>query len=125
MKRSLLLILLVVLILPISWAVHLSSYARQSNGASTQSLAITGAWNRHPYDLVYTVAFSSEQQPDGPLVVYSAIGADLHSAVPVIALTRGPQPTSPVFFPSPDGRYLALLAPAMDSHGTNLNGAMI
>src|SRR6266853_4320380 len=98
MKRSLLLILLVILVLPVSWAIHLSSYARQSNGANTQSPAITGIWNTHAYDLVYTVAFSSEQQPDGPLVVYRATGADLRSAVPVIALARGQQPTTPVFF---------------------------
>ena len=125
MKRTLLLILLLILVLPVSWTIHLSSYAQQSNSAYTQSPTITGAWHTHPYDLVYTVAFSSEQQPNGPLVVYRATGADLRSAVPVIALARGPQPTSPVFFPSPDGRYLALLTPATGNYGTNLDGAMI
>lgn len=125
MKRTFLLILLLLLLLPISWAIHLSSHAQQSNSANRPSLAIVGAWNTHPYDLLYTVAFSSEQQPDGPLVVYRATGADLRSAVPVIALARGPQPATPVFFPSPDGRYLALLAPTTGSYGTNLDGAMI
>jgi len=112
MKRTLLLIILLILALPISWAIHLSSYAQQSNSKYIQSPAITGVWHIHPYDLVYTVAFSSEQQPNGPLVVYRATGADLRSAVPVIALARGPQPATLVFFPSPDGRYLALLTPA-------------
>ena len=90
-----------------------------------QPLKITGTWNTHPYDLLYTVAFSSEQQPNGPLVVYRATGTDVRSAVPVIALARGPQPATPVFFPSPDGRYLALLAPTRGDYGTNLNGASI
>ncbi|MEO8970923.1 MAG: hypothetical protein ABI406_04890 [Ktedonobacteraceae bacterium] len=125
MKRTFLLILLLILVLPISWTIHLSSHAQQSNGTYTQPLAISGAWQTHPYDLVYTVAFSSEQQPNGPLVVYRATGTDLHSAVPVIALARGPQPATPVFFPSPNGRYLALLTPITGGYGNNLNGAEI
>ncbi|HLX40413.1 MAG TPA: hypothetical protein VKR42_07770, partial [Ktedonobacteraceae bacterium] len=90
MKRTFLFIFLLIVLLPISWAIHLSSYAQQSNSAHQQAVTIAGAWNVHPYDLIYTVAFSSEQQPDGPLVVYRATGADLRSAVPVIALARGP-----------------------------------
>ena len=125
MKRTFLLILLLIVVLPISLALHLSSHTQPSNGASIQSLTITGAWHTHPYDLVYTVAFSSEQQPNGPLVVYRATGTDLRSAVPVIALARGPQPATPVFFPSPNGRYLALLSPTTGNYSTNLDGAMI
>lgn len=125
MKRTFLLILLLIVVLPISWAIHLSSHAQQSNGVSMQPLTIMGAWQTHPYDLVYTVAFSSEQQPDGPLVVYRATGTDLRFAVPVIALARGPQPVTPVFFPSPNGRYLALLTPTTGRYGTNLDGATI
>ena len=125
MKRTLLLIFLVILVVPVSWAVHLSSHAQQSNSTYMQPLKITGTWNTHPYDLLYTVAFSSEQQPNGPLVVYRATGTDVRSAVPVIALARGPQSATPVFFPSPDGRYLALVAPTRGGYGTNLNGASI
>ena len=125
MKRTFLFLLLLILIFPAYLAIHLASYASQSNDDRTRPLTVTGTWNTHPYDLVYTVAFSSQQQPDGPLVVYRATGTDLRSAVPVIALARGPQATTPVFFPSPDGRYLALLAPTGNGYGINLNGAMI
>ncbi len=125
MKRTFLFLLLLILLFPAYLAIHFSSHAEQGNGTETRPVTMMGTWNTHPYDLVYTVAFSSQRQPYGPLVVYRATGTDLRFSVPVIALARGPQATTPVFFPSPDGRYLALLAPMRSGYGINLNGAMI
>ena len=41
----------------------------------------------------------------------SGIGGQSTSSVPVIAIQRTALPPTPLFFPSPDGHYLALLAP--------------
>lgn len=123
MKRTLLLILLILtLVVPVGWFVHVATYARQN---SFQPLTTVGVWNAHNYDLVYTVAFSSQQQPDGPLVVYRASSSDLRSNVPVIALARTAQVQTPLFFPSPNGQYVALLSPLQGSDGTDLNGASL
>ena len=79
-------------------------------------------------DLLYIVSFSSVQQPYGPLVVYRAFGSDLRTALPVVAVPRGSSAAlslTPVLFPSPDGRTLALLNPLSSAYDTNLNGASL
>mgnify|MGYP001159366812 CR=1 FL=1 len=127
MRRTLflVLILLVILLAPVAWFLHIPLFGGQGGAPYTRALAVSGAWSAHNYDLAYTVAFSSAQQPDGPLVAYRASGANLQDVVPVAAVARGPQVTTPVFFPSPDGRYLALLAPQGSSYDSNLNGAAL
>src|SRR5712691_5289430 len=71
MKRACMLIIVALaLLLPLGWAVRVSTYARQDTTGIAQRLTVMGTWNAHNYDLVYTVAFSNQQQPDGPLVAY-------------------------------------------------------
>jgi hypothetical protein len=76
-------------------------------------------------DLLYIVSFSSAQQPYGPLVVYRAFGADLRESLPVVVVPRGPLTLTPVLFPSPDGRRLAILNPLSTGYDSNLNGASL
>ena len=128
MKRTLLLIILILaLVMPIGWLVRGSTLARQATltTALGQKLTVRGLWNASSDDLVYTVAFSRQEQPNGPLVVYRASGAILQNAVPVIALARGPQVQTPLFFPSPDGRYVALLTPVYSNSGSAFHGASL
>src|SRR5437660_8366721 len=98
MKKMLLLILmlLALVILPVRMSIFASA------PPSLEPLVTKGSWDTHNYDLIYTVAFSSEEQPNGPLVVYRAAGTDLRSSVPVIAIQRTALPSTPLFFPSPD-----------------------
>jgi len=106
----------------INWPVREATYAQAG------LLFTLGAWNAENADgsdLVYTVAFSRAEQPDGPLMVYRASGAALQSVTPVFAMQRSPLLQTPVFFPSPDGRYLALLNPVQTGYATNLNGATL
>src|SRR5581483_453302 len=65
------------------------------------------------------------EQPDGPLVVYRAVGGDLRHVVPVVTVPRGPVVQTPVLFPSLDVRYVALLNPLMMRYASNLNGATL
>jgi len=128
MKRTLLLIILVLaLVVPVGWLVRGSTLARQAilTMALGQKLTVRGVWNAHDYDLVYTVAFSREEQPNGPLVVYRASGANLQAAVPVIALARDSQVLTPLFFPAPDGQSVALLTPLRSDYGTAFHGASL
>lgn len=126
MKRTLLLIVMILaLLLPMAWGVRAATYARQITTTGAQKLTVRGTWNTHNYDLVYTVAFSSTQQPNGPLVVYRAAEANLQANVPVIALARSSQVLTPLFFPAPNGQYVALLTPLRDNYGTYLNGASL
>src|SRR5437660_491916 len=123
MKQTLLLIILVLALLTaFGWVVQVATFAR-GNTANNQVLSLSGTWNARNYDLVYTVAFSRAEQPYGPLVVYRASGSDLRTNVAVIALARGPQALTPLFFPSPNGQYLALLTPLHSGFGASLNGA--
>ncbi len=126
MKRTfLLVVVLLALVLPIGWVVRVSTFARVHPTTGAQSLTVRGTWNTHDYDLIYTVAFSSAEQPNGPLVVYRATGANLQATVPVIAMARSSQVQTPLFFPAPNGQYVGLLTPLRDSNGTNLNGAAL
>jgi hypothetical protein len=92
-------------------------------------LVTTGTWRGHKQDLIYTVAFSDPQQPDGPLIAYRAPASDLRAAVPVVAVQRdtgsGAATQTPLFFPSPDGRYLALQTPLSSGLAANLAGASL
>ena len=89
MKRTLLLLAtLVLLLLVLFSSTHVFIYAQKGNAVAP--LAMSGVWREHPYDLLYTVALSSEQQPNGPLIVYRALGADLRNVVPIIAVQREP-----------------------------------
>jgi len=125
MKKILLLILILMLVALVIWPIRLSIFAQHSVEPSLQPLVTSGSWNAHNYDLVYTIAYSSKVQPNGPLVVYRASATNLYSSVPVIAIQRTDLPPTPLFFPSPDGRYLALLAPSHSNSGTNLSGAAL
>jgi hypothetical protein len=138
MRKTLLLVGILALLVLIAWPVmHFSALfsARASsncqNGnasdplASAGCLVTTGSWSTRNYDLVYTVAFSNEQQPNGPLVVYRTSSTDLRTNVPVITIQRGPQVTTPIFFPSPKGEYLALLTPLRTGYGADLNGGSL
>lgn len=125
MKRSLLLILILASLIPVGYFVHVATYARQNTPPTYRALSIAGTWNTHNYDLIYTMAFSSAQQPDGPLVVYRASGSDLRTSEAVIAVARSSENATPLFFPSPNGQYLALLTPLRSGYGTDLNGASL
>ncbi|HEV2661243.1 MAG TPA: hypothetical protein VGU68_11620, partial [Ktedonobacteraceae bacterium] len=112
-KRSTTLLLMLLALLIISgWANGLSLRAqapvRAGNG---QPLVVKGNWQPQNYDLVYTVAVSSQQQPNGPLEVYRASAADQHTTVQIATVERSRYATTPQFFPSADGQYLALLTP--------------
>jgi hypothetical protein len=119
-------LLILMLLAGFAWPVHQALYAHNQ---SNSNLVTAGAWSQHNYDLVYAVAFSSAQRPDGPLVAYRASAGDLHTAVPVVAVQRdsgGSEPAStPLFFPDPAGHYLALLTPLGMDDTTNLNGASL
>ncbi len=127
------LFLLVLLVLTI-WPVHTALYAQNSESAPSWQLApqigsllATGGWQSQSDDLLYTVDFSSAAQPFGPLVVYRASGADLRAVAPVIVVDRSYSPLmeTPLAFPSPDGRFIALLSPAPGGTADNLDGAML
>jgi len=78
--------------------------------------------------MLYIVSFSSVQQPYGPLVVYRAFGSDLRTARPVVAMPRGSTAAlnlTPLLFPSPNGRALALLNPLSIGYDSNLNGSSL
>jgi len=115
MKKTLFLIILLALLLSLVVSWRVVTYAHQS---TPDSLSVAGTWQAQSQDLLYIVAFSSTQQPNGPLVVYRASATDLHSAEPVIAFARDPHVVTPLFFPSPDGRYLALLTPTNSATDT-------
>lgn len=121
MKRTLLLILSLLLLIPVGLLIHVATYAQQRANGYAATVVATGSWNAHNYELICTVAFSTPQQPYGPLVVYRARGADLRATAPVITLAREQEPAPPLFFPSPNGQYLALLTPSHDY----LNGASL
>jgi hypothetical protein len=89
---------------------------------SGQPFVVKGKWQDHAYDLVYSVAFSSQQQPNGPLIIYRASGANQSATVPVAAIARDSSPVTPMLFPSADGRYVALLKPLRNTFdGAALN----
>ncbi len=112
LKRTLFLlgILALLLIVSLAWSMRALLFA-SSLPQTAGPFVATGNWQAHPYDLIYSVAFSSAQQPDGPLLVYRAAEADLHTSVVVNAIRRDQQPVTPLLQPSPDGRYLALTTP--------------
>lgn len=113
MKKTFLLIALLALFLSLtlSWAMHTAFSASYHQSISNPALVTQGNWTSHPYDLLYTVTFSTAQQPIGPLVVYRAATANLAAATPVIALRRSPSPITPLAIPSPNGHFLALATP--------------
>src|SRR5579863_4931342 len=121
MKRTLLLILSLLLLIPVGLLLHVATYAQQQAQRNGPTVMTTGTWKAHNYDLIYTVAVSTPRQPYGPLVVYRASGADLRTSAPVIALARGQQLQTPLFFPSPNGQYVALLSPLQNT----LSGASL
>src|SRR5579884_707566 len=117
------LILVSMVVALLAWPFRSEMSAQSAN--ASQSLKTVGIWSQHNFDLIYTMAFSSAQQPDGPLIAYRASSADLRSAVAVAAVARSGLPQTPVFFPSPDGRYLALLNPQRMGYASNVNGAAL
>jgi hypothetical protein len=114
MKRTVFLPIALLSMLLFSGFAHFPSTDAQVYAQKTgygQPLMVKGNWQTHAYDLVYTVAFSSQQQPDGPLVIYRASAADQSMTVPIAAIARNSSPATPLLFPSADGRYVALLKP--------------
>ena len=113
-------ILLALATIVLIWPVHLAIFVQPSQQALAGS-----AWSASKSDLLYIVSYSRADEPYGPLVVYRASSADLRAVVPVVAVQRGASPQTPVLFPSPDGRFLALLNPLATSYASNLNGASL
>src|SRR5450432_1923111 len=114
MKRTVFLPVALLLILLFSGFAHFPSIDAQVFAEKTvygQPFMVRGNWQAHTYDLVYTVAFSSQQQPNGPLVIYRASAADQSMTVPIAAITLNSSPATPLLFPSTNGRYVALLKP--------------
>ncbi len=114
MKRTVFLMSILLSFLLFSEFVHFPSIdarAHVGKAVPEQPLVVKGNWQDHTYDLVYTVAFSSQQQPNGPLVIYRASGTDQSTTVPVAVIARNSSPVTPMLFPSADGRYVALLNP--------------
>ncbi len=124
MKKFLQPALILVLLASSTWPVYQALSAHQRGSTD---LVTKGTWANHAYDLLYELAFSSARQPDGPLVVYRASSADLHAPVAVFAVQRDAggsvSTNTPLLFPSPDGRYLALQTPLSAGYATNLQGA--
>ncbi|MDQ6662478.1 MAG: hypothetical protein M3Z24_16130, partial [Chloroflexota bacterium] len=122
MKRTLFLLLILIVTVPIGYLSASALAAAWYPSSSTQgAIRTTGLWRTHPYDLVYTVAYSSEQQPNGPLVVYRASASDLHANVAVAALVRSSQVQTPLIFLSPNGAYLAVSTPLANGHDAMLS----
>ncbi len=117
------LIILALTLMALIWPVRVATFARYEQQA--QNIDIHAAWQSHNLDLLYIVSYSQQEQPYGPLVVYRAVGGDLRDVVPVVAIRRSPALQTPVLFPSPDGRYVALLQPLMTGYTSNLNGAVL
>ncbi|HLX58561.1 MAG TPA: hypothetical protein VKR83_16205 [Ktedonobacteraceae bacterium] len=114
------------LTLPIVLAFILATLALSGRAVlQAQTLTSAAIWQAHNSDLLYIASYSQEEQPYGPLVVYRAAGGNLRDVMPVVAVQRGPSPQTPILFPSPDGRYLALLNPLMTGYASNLSGASL
>ncbi len=124
-KRSVFLSLaLLSLLLFSGWASRLFVYAQSfvtTLTAGGQPLVIKGDWQPQNYDLVYTVAVSSQQQPNGPLEVYRTSATDQRQTVQIASIERNGLTTTPLLFPSANGQYLALLTPL---HNSPDNGAL-
>jgi hypothetical protein len=105
------------------WPARIATFAQHEQLA--QTINTRTAWQPHDFDLLYVVSYSQKEHLYGPLVVYRAIGGDLRDVVPVVAVRRGPALQTPLLFPSPDGRYVALLQPLMMGYASNLNGAVL
>src|SRR6266496_5337708 len=117
LKRNTLLLLMWLALLLFSGlanslSVHAQSSVLTANG---QPLIVKGNWQPQNYDLVYTVAVSSQQQPNGPLEVYRTSATDQRMTVQIAAVERGNYATTHQFFPSGDGQRLALLTPIHNS----------
>ena len=124
MKRTVFLLSLLLAFVLFSGFAHFPSNnaaVRVEKTVSEQPLVVKGNWQDHTYDLVYTVAFSSQQQPNGPLIIYRASGANQSATVAVAAIARTSSPVTPMLFPSADGRYVALLKPLRNT----FNGAAL
>lgn len=125
MKRIVCIPIVLLTILLFSGFAHFPSIdvpAHAEKAVHGQPLIVKGKWQAHAYDLVYTVAFSSHQQPNGPLVIYRASSADQSMTVPIAAIARNSSPATPLLFPSDDGRYVALLKPLRNTfNGGTLN----
>src|SRR5581483_11539972 len=110
-------VLLALALAVLLWPVHIITFAHHEQAQAP--------WQSHNLDLLFVASYSQKEQPDGPLVVYRAVGGDLRHVVPVVTVPRGPVVQTPVLFPSPDGRYVALLNPLMMRYASNLNGATL
>ncbi len=117
------LIILVLTLTALIWPARIATFARHEQQA--QLIATHAVWQPHNFDLLYAVSYSQKEQPYGPLVVYRAVGGDLRDVVPVVAVQRSSALQTPLVFPSPDGRYVALLQPLMMGYASNLNGAAL
>ncbi|HEV2582730.1 MAG TPA: hypothetical protein VGT44_17865 [Ktedonobacteraceae bacterium] len=130
-QRALLLLTLLLLLALLAWRALPASITLPANAAPRRlaplvgTLTGGGTWHGAQDDLLYVVAFSSAQQPYGPLVVYRAFGTDLSAALPILIVPRSPLNLTPVLYPSPDGRALALLNPLSTGYNNTINGASL
>ena len=115
------LIILILTLAALIWPAHIATFARHEQ----QARLITTQAAPHAFDLLYTVSYSQKEQPYGPLVVYRAIGGDLRNVVPVVAIQRSSALQTPLVYPSPDGRSVAVVQPLMMGYASNLNGAAL
>ncbi|MGH2495535.1 MAG: hypothetical protein ACRDIV_12605 [Ktedonobacteraceae bacterium] len=113
-------ILLVLTLAALLWPIPIATFAQYE-----QMIASSALWQPHNLDLLFVASYSRKEQPSGPLVVYRAPGGDLRNIVPVVAIARGSVTQTPLLFPSPDGRYVALLDQLMTGYTSNLNGATL
>ncbi|MBV9257183.1 MAG: hypothetical protein JO215_04085, partial [Ktedonobacteraceae bacterium] len=97
MKKTVFLLVALLSFILFSGFAHFASTGSQLHMEKTvsgQPFMVKGNWQNHAYDLVYTVAFSSQQQPNGPLVIYRAAGTDQRSTVAVAAIARDSSPAT-------------------------------
>src|SRR5579859_5288397 len=105
------------------WPARIITFAQHEQHNQTANAGVLV--QSHNLDFLFELSYSQKEQPYGPLVVYRAINGDLRDVVPVVAVRRSPALQTPLLFPSPDGRYVALLQPLMTGFASNLDGATL
>lgn len=116
-------IILALALAALIWPARIITFAQQGRDNRTANAGTL--LQSHNQDFLFEASYSQKEQPYGPLVVYRAMNGDLNHVVPVIAMQRSSALQTPLLFPSPDGRYVALLQPFMTGFASNLNGAAL
>ena len=116
-------IILTLVLAALIWPARIITFAQ--HGQHNQTTTASALLQSHSPDFLFETSYSHKEQPYGPLVVYRAINGDLRDVVPVVAVQRSAALQTPLLFPSPDGRYVALVQPHMTGFASNLNGAAL